>query len=196
MKSFLTSHDEKITEKAFSRSLCVSVLSILLCLILLCSMTYAWFTDGTSSGGNTLTSASFGLEKPQVVQADDASVNIEVLPGENGVWRCTLPNKEEKYTVILTLDADSTAKGHCVVSINGKDQKTAAIIGDRTVNREGYPENSSPFTFTIQTTENDTVVEFRPVWGVVAEPDIKMGAPCSVADWGTSSADQNGEAAS
>lgn len=195
MKSFLTSHDEKITEKAFSRSLCVSVLSILLCLILLCSMTYAWFTDGTSSGGNTLTSASFGLEKPQVVQADDASVNIEVLPGENGVWRCTLPTAKKEYTVILRLDADSTAKGHCVVSINGKDQKTAAIIGDSTANKDGYGL-SSPFKFTITTTDDNTEVVFRPVWGVVAEPDIKMGVTRSVADWGTSSADPNGEDAS
>lgn len=195
MKSFLTSHDEKITEKAFSRSLCVSVLSILLCLILLCSMTYAWFTDGTSSGGNTLTSASFGLEKPQVVQADDESVNIEVLQGENGVWLCKLPTAGKEYTVILSLDADSTAKGHCVVSINGKDQKTAAIIGDSTANKDGYGL-SSPFKFTITTTDDNTEVVFRPVWGVVAEPDIKMGDTCSVADWGTSSADQNGEAAS
>lgn len=187
MKSFFTSNDEKITEKAFSHSLAVSVFSILLCLVLLCSMTYAWFTDGTVSSSNTLVSGSFALDI-SVAQDGGEPIAVTAVEGEDGVWSCTLPDKEEEYIVTLTLDPDSTAKGHCIVRINGMDKNTDAIIGDRTANKDRYTKNS-PFTFTIQTTENDTVVEFRPVWGVVAESDIKADGVYSADAWAASSND-------
>ena len=190
MKSFFTSHDEKITEKAFSQSLVISVLSILLCLVALCSMTYAWFTEGVSSNSNTLVSGSFGLEKPVIVKtADgetstaDAATAIEV-EGENGVYTCTLP-ANGTYRVTLTC-GNSTAKGHCVVTINSQEKSTDAIIGASTANLDGYSIND-PFTFQIKTSADAVEVEFRAVWGVVATPKIEKNETYSVDDWNDSS---------
>ena len=96
MKNFFDCKDEKITEKAFSQSLIISVVSILLCLVALCSMTYAWFTAETTSSSNTLTSGSF-------------DVTIAVSEVEDGVATTSagtidpVSNTEGKYTVTLTL---------------------------------------------------------------------------------------------
>ena len=44
MKNFFDFQDEKITEKAFSKNIIVSIAGILLSIVMLCSTTYAWFT--------------------------------------------------------------------------------------------------------------------------------------------------------
>ena len=183
LKNFLTSNNEKITDKAFLQSLFISVISILLCLVALCSMSYAWFTEGTSSSSNTLMSGSFALDI-SVSQSDNdvataSAIVVSEVSGEKGIYTCTLPTSG-KYLVTLTC-GDSTAKGHCTVKINGCEKNTAVIIGASTANKGSYAIND-PFAFTIQTTENDTVVEFRPVWGV-AVPDIEKNQTYPTDAW-------------
>ena len=190
MKSFFTSNDEKITEKAFSQSLIISVVSILLCLVALCSMTFAWFTEGVSSGGNTLVSGTFGLHKP-IVKTTVGETDIEVT-GENGVYSCTLP-ANGTYLVTLTC-GDSTAKGHCIVKINGYEKNTDAIIGASTANKDVYPyTENDPFTFQISTSTEDVTVEFHAAWGVVVSPNIKKDVTYSSVDWKESSDDSTTE---
>ena len=193
MKNFFTSNNEKITEKAFSQSLLVSLFSILLCLVLLCSMTYAWFTDGTSSNCNTLKSASFWLEKPVVVRTDEeiapaSEITVTEVAGEKGTYTCTLPTNGT-YLVTLNCGA-STAKGHCVVKINGQEKKTAAIIGTETANGQ----ISCPFTFQIETSTENVEIVFQAVWGVIAEPNIEKDQTYSVEDWQKSTDEPNAEA--
>ena len=53
------SKQEKLTEKAFTQSIAISVFSILLCIIALCSVPWAWFSDGISSPTNSIQSAAF-----------------------------------------------------------------------------------------------------------------------------------------
>lgn len=175
MKNILNSKDEKITEKAFSQGLLVSLLSILLCLVVLCSMTYAWFTGGTESNCNTLVSGSFGLAVAVVQTNGDTATASEItvaeVEGKSGVYSCTLP-ANGKYTVTLSLKGESTAKGHCVVKIHGVEKSTEAIIGASTMNKEGYTPNS-PFAFTIETSSETVEVELQAVWGVVVSPDIE-----------------------
>ena len=175
MKKSIFSKDERLSEKAFSQSLLVSVVSILLCIVALCSATYAWFTEDTASGNNTLTSGCFDIASVSVVPSDAVALHegeaqtIEVVRTDD-VFHCTLPAAGE-YTVTLTLDGESTAKGHCVVTVGGETLTTDAIIGSTTANKDGYTENS-PFTFILETTEPDTAVTFTPVWGVVTNPDL------------------------
>ena len=56
MKNILNSK-EKISEKAFSQSLLISVISILLCIVALCSVTWAWFSTEISSSSSDIKSA-------------------------------------------------------------------------------------------------------------------------------------------
>ena len=174
MKNIIDCKDEKITEKAFSHHLLVSILSILLCIVALCSITYAWFTSETQSGNNTLTAGSFDVTI-SVVRLDEngaeaGELDVVADPARTGVYTCQLDAKGT-YRVTLNLTKESNAKGHCLVAV-GKDsaKHTAAIIGDQTKNCENM-EKSDPFTFTVEVQESTTVT-LEPRWGMVVEPDI------------------------
>ena len=47
----------KLTEKAFKQSITISIIGILLCMVALCSVTWAWFSAEISSSSNDITSA-------------------------------------------------------------------------------------------------------------------------------------------
>ena len=174
MKNFFDIKNEKTTEKAFSQSLIVSVISIFLCLVALCSVTYAWFVGGASSDSNTLVSGSFDItvSVSYLNEQTSALEDVTVLPDPNnrGGYLCAL-NRKGKYTVSLKLTGESTVKGHCEVTVEGDSPKqTDAIIGPKTQNQDNR-ELTDPFTFTIEV-DGPTTVTFEPRWGIVAKPDI------------------------
>lgn len=178
MKNFFDCKDEKITEKAFSQSLIISVVSILLCIVALCSVTYAWFTGETSSSSNTLMAGSFDVVIA-VSQIEDGivtanNVEVEPDPANPSKYICTL--EKGTYEISLTLTPGSTVKGHCVVTIGDSEvQHTAAIIGDNTANVDETDIKTDPFKFKITVTET-TKVTLEPRWGTVVEPDIENSA--------------------
>ena len=168
MKNFFDCKDEKITEKAFSQSVVISVLSILLCLVVLCSTTYAWFVGETTSNSNTLMSGSFDLII--TVTKDDNDYPVIEDETKDGAWICNL-TEEGTYIVNLELKEGSTVKGHCLVKVGDDEFKhTAAIVEEHTANSEDVVVTDT-FTFTITVT-GQTTVTFEPHWGVVVEPDI------------------------
>ena len=175
MKNFFDCKDEKITEKAFFQSLIISVVSILLCLVALCSMTYAWFTGETSSGENTIKSGCFDLDI-SVTQSNQGTATAGIIEPtdkneENG--NCIYKLSSGTYVVVLNLNTSSTAKGHCIVEIGNVEKHTDVIIGQNTANPEEYIKNS-PFTFTLVIKEENTVVSFKPHWGINADPFVKV----------------------
>ena len=170
MKNFFECKDEKITEKAFSQSLIISVVSILLCLVALCSMTYAWFTGETTSGSNTLMSGSFDV-KITVSKLEDGVASANAIEAEsNNEGKYTYKLLPGTYEISLALTEDSTVKGHCVVTIGNDTQHTDAIIGTNTANVENAA-TTDPFKFKITVTEETTVI-LEPRWGVVVNADI------------------------
>lgn len=171
MKNFFDCKDEKITEKAFSQSLIISVVSILLCLVALCSMTYAWFTGSTSSGNNTLVSGSFDVRVS--VKAQDDTL---VTPTADGKYILT---SGEEYTVTLEPAQTATVKGYCIVNINGENKKTGVILDDEMVD-DVYTTATAPFEFTIVTEKDNTVVTFESHWGVLLTPDVVADSTITV----------------
>ena len=173
MKKFFDCKDEKITEKVFSQSLIISMVSFLLCFVVLCSMTYAWFTSETSSSSNTLMSGSFDVHitvskvEGGVVTADTTN------PKSNTEGKYTYELLPGTYEIKLKLTDTSTVKGHCVVTIgNGAEQYTAAMIGANTANVDEAEMKTDPFTFKI-TVKETTKVLLEPRWGVVVNPTIQ-----------------------
>ena len=171
MKNFFDCKDEKITEKAFSQSLIISVVSILLCLVTLCSMTYAWFTTETTSSSNTLTSGSFDITVS--VKAQDDTL---VTPTADGKYILT---SGEEYTVTLEPAQTATVKGYCIVNINGENKKTGVILDDEMVD-DIYTTATAPFEFTIETEKANTVVTFESHWGVLLNPDVDADSTITV----------------
>ena len=176
MKKIFDCKDEKITEKAFSHHLLVSILSILLCIVALCSITYAWFTKETSSNHNNLTAGSFDvtisvLSHDSEGHVTENEMSLTKVSGKEGAWKCDLA--PGTYTISLKLTNDATVKGHCKVQIgSGTVYHTDAIIGDQTANVDTSTPRTNPFTFTLTLTEASTLT-LEPVWGVVVEPDIQ-----------------------
>lgn len=170
MKNFFDCKDEKITEKAFSQSLIISVVSILLCIVALCSVTYAWFTGETTSGSNTLMSGSFDV-KITVSKLEDGVASANAIEAEsNNEGKYTYKLLPGTYEISLALTEDSTVKGHCVVTIGNDTQHTDAIIGANTANVENAAM-TDPFKFKITVTA-ETTVFLEPRWGVVVNADI------------------------
>ena len=170
MKNFFDCKDEKITEKAFSQSLIISVVSILLCIVALSSVTYAWFTGETTSGSNTLMSGSFDV-KITVSKLEDGVASANAIEAEsNNEGKYTYKLLPGTYEISLALTEDSTVKGHCVVTIGIDTQHTDAIIGANTANVENAAM-TDPFKFKITVTA-ETTVFLEPRWGVVVNADI------------------------
>lgn len=170
MKNFFDCKDEKITDKAFSQSIIISVVSILLCIVMLCSLTYAWFTSETSSSSNTLMSGSFDV-KITVSKLEDGVASANAIEAEsNNEGKYTYKLLPGTYEISLALTEDSTVKGHCVVTIGNDTQHTDAIIGANTANVENAAM-TDPFKFKITVTA-ETTVFLEPRWGVVVNADI------------------------
>ena len=87
MKLFSETKDpnKKMTEKTFVQGMVISVVSILLCIVAICSMSYAWFSTNTSSGQNLLQGGSFALD---ITVTDSDGQRIPMTNNENGTLFC------------------------------------------------------------------------------------------------------------
>ena len=162
MKNFFDQNDEKITEKSFTRTLVISIISIALCIIALCSITFAWFSDETTSVSNTLSSGSFDITV-SVLDPDGVDLSADYIDGD--VYSYTLD--AGTYVVSLDRTPESNVNGHCIVTIgDGSAMHTNAILN--------VSSDTSDFTFTLVIIE-PTVLTLESRWGIVAAPDINSG---------------------
>ena len=166
------SKKDKLTDKAFTRFLVISILGIVICIICLCSTTYAWFVSEQSISNNSLTAGSFDVTV--TVQKDGEDITVSPDPAASGVMICELPH-EGVYTVNMKpVAGKSTVRGHCVVTVGNDGMKHTDAIISETVSAGNRALVTDPFTFTLTVTEA-TTVRFEPRWGVVIEPDIENG---------------------
>lgn len=165
MKKIFSSNDDKLSEKAFPQSIVISIICIFLCIVALCSATYAWFTSSLSSGEIIIESSHFALN---VRISDENGNEIAVITNEDGTQTCTLGTGV--YTVVLTMTDETTAsKGYCDITINsGEKKQTKSISNDPDV-------GTASFTFTLDVREDNTVLVFKSKWGISSSPDISDG---------------------
>lgn len=145
----------ELMDKAFSRLLIPSMCAIFICIICLCSTTFAWFTESVPSEGNQINIAE--------------NCNIDVTVEKDGVVFTDIESGVEleanvEYTVTVTLPPD-TASGYCVMTADGVTYKSDYIL------RHTGPE-SKVITFTVMVEETKTV-EFIGRWGIYnGESDV------------------------
>jgi hypothetical protein len=155
------------------QGLVVSIVGILICIVALCSATYAWFSGDVQSNSNNIKAGHFGIEVVSIVRDDDGEVSLAaestILPDASGSYVLG----EGKYTITLRPMEESTVKGYCVVTVNGIEFSTDVIVSDNTVS-ESYPTPNSPFVFYIEVAEEATVL-FDSKWGIPAFPTIVNG---------------------
>lgn len=174
MKKFnLTSEKTMITEERLKAVLLPSFLSIILSVILLCGMTWAWFETTKAGSTEPIRTAEYGMT------VTVSKGGVAEIGGDygNGGKRYILA-ADIDYTVVLT--ATGTAKtGFCIMSFPAENAEGI------TVTKELYsaqmPSGSS-ITFTFRLTKA-TEVNFMPQWGTSARseaPDIENGKTISI----------------
>lgn len=147
-------HDNKQVkaETNLTKILLPSVLSILLCMTLLCGMTWAWFASTQSTPAATIQAATYHID---VVAKNGETV---LTTGQNGKYNLA---KDVAYTVTLTASG-TASKGYCKVTLPDNTVLRTAQIA---------PKNSLTFTLTLTSDGN---VSFSPEWGTYSgEPEIK-----------------------
>ncbi len=142
---------DQLTDKAFSRLVLTSILGILVCIVCLCSTSYAWFSDEAPSNKNEIKTAGECLLTVTVNDQTNA-----VLEGiEDGVEL----KADTEYTVTLSLPSD-TASGYCLITADGVSYYT-----DYIARHSSGEVKTLSFTLTVA---EDQVVVFTPRWGIYA----------------------------
>ena len=154
-KIIYSADKEKLTEKAFVRSIIVSVLSILLCMTALCSTTWAWYSKNISSTSNTVYAANC-----------DMSISVQRIVGEDYFYveksdgRYQLKNLEKGVKYKISLKAVGNANSaYAIINYNGGTYYTDQfkVFSDSSTADE--------FTFILSFSEENISIEIYPCWG-------------------------------
>ena len=135
-------------DKALNRLVLGAVMSILACLVALCSTTFCWFTDSANSSPSTIQTAAQCLLE---IVVDESGAELADI--ENGV---TLTGGVT-YRVTLTLPKDSSS-GYCKMLV-GEDVYLSPYLIRH--------DDDTPKTVTYYVVaEVDTEVKFVVHWGL------------------------------
>ena len=154
IKNIIFSSDkEKLTEKAFKQSIAISVLGIVLCMVVLCSATWAWFSTGVSSPANNIKSAYCDI----IVSVINENAALDAQEG-----KYTLA-KDKAYEV--KINATGTAEtAYCILKIGGNEYYTVQIPTQTAVNH---------ISFTLQFTAEAIEIEIITRWGTSSKPEAE-----------------------
>ena len=148
------SKQEKLTEKAFTQSIAISVFGILLCVVALCSVTWAWFSDGVSSSTTSIQSANCDVS----VSVTSDGTTVDPVDGKYTF------TKDEVYEITIT--ATGTAESaYCILNIGGTQYYTVQIPTTAT---ETVPNH---IKFTLQFSAEKTDVEIITRWGTSSQEE-------------------------
>ena len=164
---------EKMTDHSLSRILLSSVMGIVLCILCLAGLTWAWFSDSVSSQSPAITAADYD------VQIQVTKSGVELQPSEPGNYTLAAgSNADRSYTV--TIRALGTAStGYCTVQFGEETYHTVQL----------YP-NGDAITFTVTATVASPLT-ITPQWGTYAndsESRIENGTTIPI---GSASAPQS-----
>ena len=119
-----------------------SMIGIVLCVVLLMGVTWAWFTASVETK-STLCSAKYDLD---INITDESGTAVEEANGSYAL------DAGKKYKVTLTASGTSTSSGYCIVNGGGKELKTVQI------------GKGNALSFTLTPNSSGTY-KFIPVWG-------------------------------
>lgn len=157
---------EKLSDKAFARLALTSVLGILVCIVCLCSTTYAWFTGSVQGHNNKIQAADACLLSVSVYK-DGAEEALATVNTENPITlEC-----EGTYTVTLMLPKES-ASGYLVLTVGGQEYYSDYL------QRNDESDGALTFTLNVTTVQN---VTFTARWGIYSgDCHVKNGETLTI----------------
>lgn len=157
----------EVADRSFFRSLFLSVLSIVVCMICLVSATWAWVSDSIENKGGVIQTANYDIEVTvtektvtvnDVMTTDAAAADTDgnVVTGQGKNYQL-----QGNTEYMITLKAAGTATtGYCVVTVGDTVYHTAQI----------HPEDTLSF-YLIPAADSN--VSFAAQWGTYSgEPEI------------------------
>lgn len=157
-------NNEKLSDKAFARLALTSILGILVCIICLCSTTYAWFTGSVQVNNNTLKAADACLISVSVYK--DGTEETIIDTDHSVTLEC-----EGTYTVTLTLPKES-ASGYLILTISGQ------VYYSDYLQRNDERDQTLTFTLNITTAKS---VTFTAHWGIYSNDcHVKNGETLTI----------------
>lgn len=143
---------EKLSDKAFARLALTSILGVLLCIVCLCSTTYAWFTGSVQGDNNKIQAADACLLSVSVCSKGDAEEVVATVDTQKAVeLEC-----EGAFTVTLTLPKES-ASGYLVLTVGGQEYYSDYL------QRNDETDQTLTFTLNVETAKS---VTFTARWGI------------------------------
>ena len=154
-KWFYSPQHAKPTDDNIMRLIAPSLLGIMVCLVCLMGMTWAWFSDGVAQSSTRLQAANFSAN----IVVVGSGGNVEKVADTN-TWNLTAGD----YTVTITAGGTSLTGGYCEITLAGTkyhtDQIYPKVVSTTTAGRVGS------LTFNINVTEPDPVtLSITPQWG-------------------------------
>lgn len=150
----------KLTDKTFNRLLLTAVAGVLICIVLLCSSTYAWYSASISGAENAIKTSGESLLGISVAKGGE---NLTLSDGS-----LTL-EKNATYTVTLTMPKDSPS-GYCVITAPG-----GTYLTDYLERHDSDTPTEISFTLEIEKqldeggvdiTTDTLTVSFKTHWGI------------------------------
>ena len=150
--------DDIITDKAFSRSVVASMLGIVVCLIMLCSSTWAWYVDESASRVNVITTGEFtaNIGVYSLVSQGESQDGTETGEGEF-VYANSIDDLIYEYSF------DGNAPYDVRIAVSGKAYCRIYIDGVDTIYANLFSDDGS-FDFTMMLSDSATV-RFELRWG-------------------------------
>ena len=155
----------KVSDKEFTRIMISSVFGIMLCVMCLAGLTWAWFSGSVSSAANNITAASFNIQIDVNVKGTETPVPRTV---ENGIYSFSLENNKV-YDVKITADGTATT-GYCEVRLGENVYHTIQIFNISDESRSGSllsTDMPQEINFTVNATAS-TFLKIVPQWGSYA----------------------------
>ena len=156
----------KVSDKEFTRIMISSVLGIMLCVICLAGLTWAWFSGSVSSAANNITAASFNIQIDVNVKGTKTTVSPTV---ENGIYSFSLENNKA-YDVKIKAGGTATT-GYCEVLFGKNVYHTIQIFNISDESKSGSllsTDRPQEINFTVNATESTLLLKIVPQWGSYA----------------------------
>lgn len=158
-----------VPERVFLARTTLSIVSVLLCVVMLCATTLAWFSDTSASPVSPVVTATAfqtvrTAEGSQLIADDETGIST---------YACRSYAPGDRYTFVLTGEGNAET-GYCQVTVSDTD-------GENTYSTDLILPGEE-LTLTVQTAPG-AIITFTPSWGagVDAEPQAAFyslyGAP-------------------
>lgn len=149
-----------------------SVISIFICAVCLCGVSWAWFTSSQTSNVANIQTATYIID----VTAKENEISAEVT-NNSGIYTVELKNGK---TYEITITANGTAKsGYCTIKLGEQIYHTPQI------------EKDADFTFKVNAYQNGELT-ITPQWGTCTATENIIEAETTL-ELGTIAASDNNE---